>query len=308
MKNSPLISIALCTYNGERYLKQQMDSLLAQSYPNLELIISDDASSDQTLSILNSYTHSNLHIYQNEYNVGYNKNFEACLQRCTGEYICISDQDDEWDKDKVVKLYKAIDTSPMAFTDSALINEKSESLNQTMSQFLRKPFQSIRSPLELVYTNIVSGHSMLFDRKLLDIALPVPNDIFYDWWLAFIASTQGNIHYLNETLVNHREHDQSAMLQHAKTQKRNHKLIKHQELLRRLELFIDVQSLNPPEKETLKQLLKLLREREQKPFSWKLFLFLAKHGEGLFIKYRNRSLLNRMNNYIKETKKINAHP
>lgn len=307
MTDYPLISIALCTYNGERYLKQQMDSLLAQSYPNLELIISDDASSDKTIAILTSYTHPNIHIYQNERNLGYNKNFEACLEQCTGQYICISDQDDEWEEDKISKLYNAIQTAPMAFSNSALINEKGEPLNSTMSQFLRKPFQSITSPIELVYANIVSGHSMLFNRKLLLTALPVPNGVFYDWWLAFVAATQGNINYLDETLVNHREHDQSAMCLHTETQTKHHKLIKHQELLSRLKCFINAESLNQDDKDTLKKLIMLLKERETKPFSWALFLFLVKHGEGLFIKYRNRSMLNRVNNYIKEAKQIKTY-
>lgn len=305
MRNYPLISIALCTYNGEPYLKKQIQSLLSQSYPNLEFIISDDASSDQTLSILNSYSYPNFQVHQNTNNLGYNKNFESCLRRCTGDYICISDQDDEWEKDKILNLYERIQNNPMIFSDSVLINENGEPLNQTMSSFLRKPFQPITSPLQLVYANIVSGHSMLFQRKLLDLALPIPEGIFYDWWLAFIASTKGTISFLNNPLVKHREHDQSAMLQHSQFQdKAQRKIIKHKELLKRLELFIEVQSLSRQDKIILENLLPLLKERESKQFSWKLFTLLAKHGDNLFIKYHNRSFLNRLNNYIKETKKI----
>lgn len=308
-KSYPLISIALCTYNGESYLTQQIDSLVAQTYPNLEIIISDDASTDHTVSILKSYNETHISIFINKQNMGYNKNFEACLRRCTGKYLCIADQDDIWDKDKIQKLYEKVRHFAMIFSNSALIDEEGKALNMTMSQTLNRTFSSIQSPLELVYANVVSGHAMLFDRQLLDKALPVPDGIFYDWWLAYVATTMGGIQYLDETLVNHREHEGSAMLQHAKENpfkhKKHQKLTKHRELLARIKLFNEVDNLSREDRLLLTNLQALLQTKQTKLFSWRLLLFFIKHGELLFIKYRKRPLLNRLNYYFKEAKRIN---
>ncbi|CAA6812953.1 MAG: Alpha-L-Rha alpha-1,3-L-rhamnosyltransferase (EC [uncultured Thiotrichaceae bacterium] len=306
----PLISIALCTYNGEEYLKQQMDSLLSQSYPNLEIIISDDASTDQTVSILQSYSQANLFIFVNKKNLGFNQNFESCLKKCTGQYICISDQDDEWHTEKIQQLYEKIKNHPMVFSDSAFIDEKGKLLQTTMSQSLNRTFSPINSPLELVYCNIVSGHSMLFARKLLDKALPIPDSVFYDWWLAFVATTTGEVQYLDAELVNHREHSGSAMLIHSQKNildsKKHRRSKRHKELLARIQLFSEVSTISKKDKLVLKKLHNLLQERLEKRFSWRLFLFFTKYGKELFIKYRDRPLLNRLNFYIKEAKKINC--
>src|SRR5690606_18169426 len=105
--------IALCTYNGGKYLIEQLDSLVKQDYPNIEIIIVDDCSKDTTLSILNSYSlhYPNIKIHVNENNLGYKKNFEKAIQLCNGEYIALSDQDDIWKLDKISKLINSIEKS-----------------------------------------------------------------------------------------------------------------------------------------------------------------------------------------------------
>src|ERR1700742_3478188 len=94
----PLISVALCTYSGEKFLQEQMDSILAQTYKNLEIVIVDDCSTDRTIDIINSYAEKDkrIKLFQNDTNLGFNKNFEKALSLTTGEYISISDQDDTW--------------------------------------------------------------------------------------------------------------------------------------------------------------------------------------------------------------------
>src|ERR1700742_869803 len=103
MSTSPLVSIALCTYNGERFLSKQLDSLLSQTYINIEIIIVDDGSHDNTWNILIDYAQKNkrLQISQNARNLGHTCNFERAIKLCNGDYIAIADQDDIWESDKI---------------------------------------------------------------------------------------------------------------------------------------------------------------------------------------------------------------
>src|SRR5437868_15054123 len=105
----PLISIVLCSYNGERFIKEQIDSILHQTYPNIELIISDDASTDETARILKEYKgDQKIKLFFQDENVGATKNFEFAIKQVRGEFIAFSDQDDIWLPQKLERLYSAI--------------------------------------------------------------------------------------------------------------------------------------------------------------------------------------------------------
>src|SRR6187431_132670 len=107
----PLISIVLCTFNGARFLEEQIESILNQTYPNIELLISDDASIDDSIMILKKYEHHPLvKLFYNKQNVGFSKNFECAAMLTNGDYIAFSDQDDIWLPNKIENLYKAIGT------------------------------------------------------------------------------------------------------------------------------------------------------------------------------------------------------
>ena len=115
----PLISIALCTYNGEKYLREQLDTLVDQTYKNLEIIIVDDCSTDSTMQILEEYAEQyiNIKVYQNKKNLGYIKNFEKALSLCLGEYIAMSDQDDSWALNKIEYLVGLIKDNQLIYED-----------------------------------------------------------------------------------------------------------------------------------------------------------------------------------------------
>jgi len=104
--DAALASIAMCTYNGEKYLREQLDSLVAQDYPNLEIVIVDDCSTDSTPQLLEEYAgqHPNFTIHQNEQNMGFRRNFEKALKLCSGEIISLCDQDDIWFPNKISAL------------------------------------------------------------------------------------------------------------------------------------------------------------------------------------------------------------
>lgn len=205
-QDQPLISITLCTYNGTKFLTSQLDSLVGQTYSNLEIIIVDDLSSDSTWEILKDYAakFSNIHLYRNTTNLGYQKNFEKALQYCKGDFIAISDQDDIWDLDKISKLHARIGDYILVYHDSEFIDENGDTLGMKMSD----KFNMIRGgdPMPFLFYNCISGHSMMFKRDLLKDVLPFPHKGMYDHWISFMACIVGKIEYVDECLVKHRRH------------------------------------------------------------------------------------------------------
>jgi glycosyltransferase involved in cell wall biosynthesis len=106
MTEQPLVSVAMCTYNGEKFINLQLDSILAQTYHNLELVIVDDGSTDETFNIISDYAKKDGRIkcFKNEVNLGFNKNYERAIKLTTGEFIAISDQDDIWLPHKMMMM------------------------------------------------------------------------------------------------------------------------------------------------------------------------------------------------------------
>jgi glycosyltransferase involved in cell wall biosynthesis len=202
----PLISIALCTYNGERYLPAQLESLLAQTHRNIEIVAVDDGSSDRSLSILEEYARrdSRVRAHANATNLGFRRNFERAVALCAGEFIALSDQDDVWAPEKLATLLTVIGDHALAYCDSALIDEEGRDLNVAMSDMLT--MVSTDDPAVFANANCVSGHASLFRRELIAHALPAPECFFHDWWLAAVAANSGGIVYCDRKLVSYRYH------------------------------------------------------------------------------------------------------
>jgi glycosyltransferase involved in cell wall biosynthesis len=210
MKDLPLISIALCTYNGEKYLCEQLDSICAQSYQNIEIIIQDDCSTDDTEALLKSYaaTDNRIDLSLNQENLGYNRNFEKALQRCRGEFIAISDQDDIWDQDKLMLQFLAMEDHMLIYHDSEFIDSSGNALDYRISDKFH--FYKGSNPNVFLFLNCVSGHSILMRRSVLYAAVPFPAGFHYDQWLAYVATSMGSIHFLDQCLVKYRQHDQNS--------------------------------------------------------------------------------------------------
>ena len=128
--SQPVVSIALCTYNGEQFLKKQIDSLLNQTYSNLQIIICDDASQDDTKAILEDYSDSRIKKIFNHKNIGYIKNFEQAINLCKGDFIALCDQDDIWKPEKIETMLNSIDDAWLLFCDSELIDEQDNLLHK----------------------------------------------------------------------------------------------------------------------------------------------------------------------------------
>ncbi|WP_051664028.1 glycosyltransferase family 2 protein [Dyadobacter crusticola] len=202
----PLISIALCVYNGERFLREQLDSLINQSYERKEIIAVDDNSTDSSCEILFEYQQQYpfIHFYKNEVNIGYTKNFEKALHLCTGTYIALSDQDDIWHPDKLQCLLGEIANHQLIYHDSKFIDEGGLSLNKKMSDVINL-YAGGKSEVFLLF-NCVSGHSCLFKKELLKHILPLDPAYFHDHWIAYVATNLGTIHCVRECLVSYRQH------------------------------------------------------------------------------------------------------
>lgn len=203
---NPLISIAMCTYNGESYVGAQLASLLAQTWPHLEIVVVDDNSIDGTLTIIAEYARKDTRIkfFRNSENLGINKNFNLAISLCHGEFIAPCDQDDIWHPDKLSRLHAIIENHVLSYCDSELITADGSSMNMRISD--RIHMYHGNDPVVFAFWNCVSGHAMLFRRELLTRALPIPDVKFHDWWFAFLATTHGSIAYLDEPLVQYRQH------------------------------------------------------------------------------------------------------
>ncbi len=207
--NNVFISVIVTTYNGEKYLAQQLDSILAQTYKNLDIIISDDASTDDTAAIAADYAlrDSRIIFYRHDKNIGLHANLEYALKRIRGTYVAISDQDDIWKLDKIEKLLGNIGNHVAIFSDSELIDSKGVALGTTVMQSVKvKDWDSCAMPLNLLFKNVVSGHALLFHKALLDVVLPFREGLIFDHHLAIISSLYGGLAFFPHPLVLHRIH------------------------------------------------------------------------------------------------------
>lgn len=193
----PLISIALCTYNGAKYLQEQLMSIVNQTYKNIEVVIVDDCSTDNTVDIVKSLEKSfpRIKLYQNEKNLGFNKNFEKAIELTTGDYIAISDQDDIWELNKLELLLNHIDDNWLIFSNSIFVDEHNNDLGKTL---LHPSFKlRERDFRSLLFYNFVTGHTTLLSRIFIPYIFPIPSSGYYDWWMGFIALYHKKIAYLN---------------------------------------------------------------------------------------------------------------
>lgn len=210
----PLISIALCTYNGSRFLVKQLDSIINQTYPNLEIIVVDDCSTDNTIDILLEYQskskYKNITVVKNDLNRGINYSFGRAIELCSGDYIAISDQDDIWMLNKLENYYNQFKDKSIVllYSNSLLIDENDSSLNKRM--FGSSGFYTGGDPRTLSLVNSIAGHTMLFRSSIKANIIPIPKNCNYDWRIAFVAINQGEIVCLADYYVQHRLHSNNA--------------------------------------------------------------------------------------------------
>ena len=208
---SPLISILVATYNGEKFILDQLESLYNQTYSNKELIIVDDCSTDNTVKIIENWStnKSNVKLYTFKENLGYLKNFERGIKLCEGNYISLCDQDDIWDIEKTYKLYQKIGINDLAYCNSSFVDEDLKNLNKSFKD--KSNMLSSNDPLNYLIRNNISGHALLFKKDLLVSNFKFPEFITHDRWLAFLASSRNGTVFLDESLVKYRIHNNNSL-------------------------------------------------------------------------------------------------
>ena len=203
----PRVSVALCTYNGERHLAALLDSVLAQTGVTLDVVALDDASSDGTVALLQDYAarDARLRVVVNDENLGHVRSFEKCMDLCAHDLIAPCDQDDVWAPGKLARLVRAIAIADLAYCDSAYIDDGGRSLDRRVSQDLGT-MHAGHDALRFAFQNTVSGHAMLVRREVFERARPFPAQLYHDWWLAMIAASGRGVAYVDEALVQFRRH------------------------------------------------------------------------------------------------------
>ena len=279
----PLISVVVCSYNGERFIKEQVDSILNQAYSNIEIIISDDASTDATQQILQQYkTNQKVKLFLQSKNLGPAKNFEFAIQQTMGAFIAFSDQDDIWRPEKIEKLYSAIGDGSLIYSDSELIDEEGNKLNKKISD-LRNMYSGHKTT-GFVFSNVVWGHALMINSKILPSVLPIPGGIPHDIWTAFIATTITGIKYLDQSLTLYRQHPLTAtktIAEKAKPRGMSRRFADFEKQLNWIGVMRDHE--RPEHKKFYDQLHKLYETKRNGKYSWPLFSFLMKHREKLFM-------------------------
>jgi len=207
---NPLVSIALCTYNGEKFLVKQLDSLLSQEYTNIQIMAVDDCSNDNTWNILSNYAQKDkrLQIYQNDQNIGYARNFERAITLCSGDYIALADQDDIWDNDKIKVMIASAGDHIMVYHNSDFIDEHDKRIGDSTMASKHRMYDG-DSCLPVILANCIHGHAILFDSKLKNYLFPVSEKISHDWAIAYVAFNIGSVKYIDKVLAHYRQHQNS---------------------------------------------------------------------------------------------------
>ena len=216
-----MITVLMSTYNGEKYLQEQIDSLLNQSYKDFELIARDDGGNDNSKDILAS---NGISLLSSGANVGVKKSFSALLEYALkktkkNEYFMFSDQDDVWSQEKIEKAFKKMKEIEneypkiplLVYTDLEVVDDNLQTINKSFWHF-ENINPSCNSFNRLLMQNTITGCTVIINRKLAELALPIPNEaIMHDWWLGLVASKFGKVAYVNESLIKYRQHGSNSI-------------------------------------------------------------------------------------------------
>ena len=212
------LSIALCTYNGARFLAPQLESYVRQTRPPDELVACDDVSSDDTLAILERFAAQAafpVRIVRNEARLGSTKNFERAIGLCTGDLIATSDQDDVWLPDKLALSEAALLARPhcgLVFTNADVVDDELRSLGHHLwdaihfGVLVRRRVRRGRSFDVLLRQWLVTGATMMFRAEHRPHVLPIPGNWVHDGWIAFIIGALAPIGFVDRATMQYRQH------------------------------------------------------------------------------------------------------
>lgn len=214
MEGRSCVSVVLCTCNGEKFIEEQLQSVVSQSICPTEIVVCDDCSKDQTLEIVNTFVKKYFTIHWivkcNTKRLGVRKNFEQAILLASEDYIATCDQDDIWEKDKLENLLALLSSDRsvlLVHSDASLINSNGNLLEKSVFEVYG--FKKQLSLKEyILYANNVIGCTMLFRASLRKYLYPFPEKhYFHDNWIAIVAKTYGKISFCEYPLIRYRQHD-----------------------------------------------------------------------------------------------------
>lgn len=204
-----MISVCMATYNGEKYIKEQIDSILPQLGEGDELVISDDSSVDRTVEIVQSYKDKRIKLFTNQKFHSPIFNFEFALKQAKGDIIFLSDQDDVWLPNKVEEMSKCLSNYDLVVSDCSVVDKD--------LKLIRSSFMNWKSSheggrfIKHLYKNPYLGCCMAFRNRLLKSAIPFPSHIaMHDIWLGLMALIGFKVYFLNIPLIKYRRHGNNA--------------------------------------------------------------------------------------------------
>ena len=206
------ISVAMCTYNGETYIVEQLKSIINQTKQVDEIIICDDCSSDQTTTLVEnvlSNTSINYKLIKNENNMGFKKNFYKVLSLCTGDIIFLCDQDDVWMPNKVSSCLKVLKDCDLVLHDAYIVDVKLQIISDSLFE-VRKSHKGFINNL---YKNSYVGCCMAFRRNIMLKVLPFPSNIaMHDMWIGLNAELYGKTGFILDKLILYRRHENNVSI------------------------------------------------------------------------------------------------
>lgn len=276
-----LVSVVMCTYNGAHYVQEQINTILSQTHPIEELIIVDDASSDDTVQLISQLAKKNerIKLFCNQINLGYTLNFQKAIQLASFEYIAIADQDDYWVNTKLEKMLAAmkphvacIYCDSVRFSGTIPINPKPNKKNRKIEG---------SDPIQLAMFNTVSGHAMIIKKSFTKKLPLIPATVYYDWWLAMQATIHGGIQFFPEILVYQRAHENNVTIQKGLSEKQ-HRNAYRKMLQLHLIAWLAIPNLDATQVKFFKTFHTLWSQSLHQSINIRLFCFLVKHHKELF--------------------------
>ncbi|HEX7296167.1 MAG TPA: glycosyltransferase family 2 protein [Pyrinomonadaceae bacterium] len=217
-------SVAMCTYNGSRFVSAQLESIAAQTRLPTELVVCDDASTDDTVGIVQHFAASApfpVRVEVNTRNIGSTKNFDKAIQHCEGQLIALADQDDVWLPRKLELIEAELQRAPnvgLVFSDAELVDEHLRPLGQRLWKSIgfdeSRQTQLHESSLNVLLPGwTVTGATMAFRSKFRTLVLPIPDELpmIHDGWIAAVISAVAEVSFIDEPLIKYRQHPQQQV-------------------------------------------------------------------------------------------------
>ena len=240
------VSVAMCTYNGERFLEAQLAGIAGQTKLPCELVICDDGSTDRTTEVIQAFARSvsfPVRFSRNPVNLGSTKNFEQAMGLCKGELIALCDQDDLWMPEKLERMSSILEREPKVagvFSNATLIDDSGNNVEGTLwglSEFsLEHEREFAEDPVFfLIHRPLVTGAAFVFRSSFVREVVPIPPELIHDEWCALILATLASIQPINQFLISYRIHT-AQQVGFRKTSVREAVRLQKQERVARLSL------------------------------------------------------------------------